>query len=118
MPSSQEVTTIRYVFLIVDRLWLAHPTCVQGLKGCGTSTASGVVKYGLGPMLFKAVSAPDSSTALAAWRAELCDVLRTDPQQHIGSLRPAVASHIGDTFPTQEVLEAYTNPFPRSRMSR
>lgn len=61
-------------------------------------------------MLFKAVSAPDSSTALAAWRAELCDVLRTDPQRHIGSLRPAAASHISDTFPTQEVLEAYTKP--------
>ncbi|KAF7979241.1 hypothetical protein HWV62_43214 [Athelia sp. TMB] len=81
----------------------------KGLKNCGAGTALGVVKYGLGTSLCDAMSAPDSDMALVTWRAELCNILRTDPQQHIGGRRPAAADHIGNTFPNQQTLEAYTN---------
>ncbi|KAF7983636.1 hypothetical protein HWV62_20576 [Athelia sp. TMB] len=81
----------------------------KGLQNCGAGTALGVVKYGLGTSLCDAMSAPDSGMALVTWRAELCNILRTDPQQHIGGRRPAAADHIGTAFPNQQTLEAYTN---------
>lgn len=74
----------------------------------------GVVKYGLGASLCKATSSLDSNASLTAWRAELCYVLKTDPQQLIGGLRPAAASSISNMFPKTQVLEAYKRPLSLS----
>lgn len=41
-------------------------------------------------------------------------MLKTDPQQLIGGLRPAAASYIGNMFPKTQVLEAYQRPLSLS----
>lgn len=57
-----------------------------------------------------ATSSLDVEVALAAWRNRLREVLSSDPEGITGGRRPAAANHISNTFPDQDVLEAYTRP--------
>lgn len=84
--------------------------CLQGLEHCGKSTALGVVKHGLGAELHAATSSVDVEASLVAWRKHLREVLVSDPEGIAGGRRPAAANNIEDTFPNQEVLDAYTRP--------
>ncbi|KZP10974.1 PIN domain-like protein, partial [Athelia psychrophila] len=81
-----------------------------GVENCGKATALAAVKYGLGASLHTASLAPDIQISLAAWRERLREVLASDPDGIAGSRRPAAAANISNTFPSPEVLNAYTAP--------
>lgn len=84
-----------------------------GLKGCGVNTAHRIARYGLGDSLLAMVhrhSDADLVLALNDWRDELRDVLRHDPQRHIGLKHKALADAVTDTFPSHKILLAYAKP--------
>ena len=48
---------------------------------------------------------------LADWRTELRTLLRTDPDGHIGQRCKSLANNVCETFPSPQVILAYTHPF-------
>ncbi|KAI0708331.1 PIN domain-like protein [Earliella scabrosa] len=73
-----------------------------GLLKCGTQTAHGLVKYGLGRALRQALdtrSGDDLTDFLHCWREDVRQRLREDPLGHIGRRSLAVAAQVTGAFP-------------------
>jgi holliday junction resolvase YEN1 len=86
-----------------------------GLKGCGINVAYGLAKYDLRESLLKAEKwHHDDPAALAKflvdWRAELRQLLHTDPDGHIGRRCSTLANRVSEDFPDVPVIFAYTHP--------
>lgn len=47
---------------------------------------------------------------LVDWRTELRTLLQTDPDGHIGQQYKSIANNVCETFPSPEVVLAYTHP--------
>lgn len=65
-----------------------------GLAGCGTKTARGLAKCGLGDSLYEAaINLPQDLLPgfLSNWRNELRHELRTDSRGNIGKKHPSLA---------------------------
>jgi hypothetical protein len=88
-------------------------TTQDGLHGCGQQTAAAVVRYHTGGDLCAAFLVQDAlhfDKLLSTWRAEMCDILRADPQGFIGHHCGVLATHITSTFPNTMVLQQYLCP--------
>lgn len=84
-----------------------------GLAGCGTKTARGLAKCGLGDSLYEAaINLPQDLLPgfLSNWRNELRHELRTDSRGNIGKKHPSLAKSVPDDFPNIDVLLSYTQP--------
>ncbi|OBZ71130.1 Flap endonuclease GEN 1 [Grifola frondosa] len=84
-----------------------------GLRGYGSHIARGLVRYGLGRVLYRAACAYDDAamtTFLADWRETFKAKLRDDPNNFIGRRYPALADALPDSFPNIATLEAYVRP--------
>lgn len=95
-------------WLTSNRLIFQH-----GVKGCGTKTAYGLARYGLGDTLLDAARNENQMNLekfLVGWRKTLCARLREDPDGYLGHKYPSIAREITDSFPDLKVLRAYTHP--------
>jgi hypothetical protein len=84
-----------------------------GLPRCGTGTAHGLAKSGLGDELLEAAQSltrAELSEFLTSWREALSNELRTNSRGHLGSKKPSLAKTIPDSFPDIDILLSYTNP--------
>ncbi|KAF8133381.1 PIN domain-like protein [Boletus edulis] len=79
----------------------------EGLQGCGTSTALGLVQC---DVLASADSMPPEPGAFNQWRQVLCHHLVHDPTRAIGRLRPSVAASLSDSFPSPNIIQLYLRP--------
>ncbi|CDO74615.1 hypothetical protein BN946_scf184325.g2 [Trametes cinnabarina] len=99
--------------LLLLALLLGSDYDPAGLSGCGPVVAYGLAKYGLGRSLHDALcsmSEDKLSAFLPAWRAQLRDSLRVDPQGHIGRRHAALAASVPATFPDVAVARLFLDP--------
>ncbi|KAI0686040.1 PIN domain-like protein [Cerioporus squamosus] len=84
-----------------------------GLRNCGAQIAAGLVRYGLGRVLRRALDTYDDdqlSIYLQGWRDQVRVRLRDDPGKHIGRKSPRLAANVPATFPKVEAARLFATP--------
>lgn len=84
-----------------------------GLHGCGYQTARGILKYGLGRTLIRAIEQLGDGPLhafLEGWREQLRQRLLADPLKFIGRKRATLASSLPSTFPNVAIARAFLQP--------
>ncbi|KAF9232769.1 hypothetical protein BU15DRAFT_37372, partial [Melanogaster broomeanus] len=78
---------------------------------CGSGTALGLVRCGLGTRLCQAFTrSRDVADALQCWCQELMNHLARDPTKMIGQCHPSLATSLPNAFPSFNVIELYLHP--------
>lgn len=88
----------------------------KGLHRCGSLTALGLVRCGVGDGLRRALMYSHSPSVQLRldifddWRQELRDHLACDPSKKIGRLHPSLAAALPDSFPPLNAVKLYLEP--------
>ncbi|KAI0686800.1 hypothetical protein C8T65DRAFT_649005 [Cerioporus squamosus] len=85
----------------------------DGLRNCGPRVAAGLIRYGLGRALRRALDTYDDQelvTYLQGWREQLRDRLRDDPLKHIGRKSLKLAANFPATFPKIQAARCLGSP--------
>ncbi|KAL4243368.1 XPG/Rad2 endonuclease, partial [Abortiporus biennis] len=84
-----------------------------GVPGCGTRTAQGLTRYGLGRSLCRAaldLSGIELETFTINWRIQVINYLANDPSDFIGRHNPALAHSLPTTFPNMKIVMDLLRP--------